>query len=90
MTTTFAVWAKHAGNPNAAACLLVMPTYRTMCNQDWNPMVSPHVEHPAYYQPVVVSNPSGRCFTCLVKSWTFAQQGSLCILVGLTDVESGP
>ncbi len=84
--STFAVWARFNcnGSPSMHACLLRVPEYVTFCGQDWNPMVSPHVEHLAYYQPVAVPEPNGKCFNCLAVSWTFAQQGSLCILQALS------
>ena len=95
MTATFAVWAKHAGNLNMAACLLTMPDYRTMCNQDWRLAQMPEARH-VYYQPVVVPQPKrlvpvdgerfldNACGRCLERSWLLALNGELCMLDALT------
>ncbi len=95
MTATFAVWAKHAGNLNAAACLLTMPDYKTICEQDWRLDQMPEARH-SYYQPVVVPQPGhlvpvagtrycdSACGRCLERSWLLALNGQLCILDALT------
>ena len=95
MTVTFVVWAKHAGNLNMAACLLTMPDYRTICEQDWRLDQMPEARH-AYYQPVAVPQPNrlvhltgerptdSACSRCLERSWLLALNGQLCILDRLT------
>ena len=95
MPVTFAVWARHAGNPNASACLLILPDYRTVCGQDWRLDQMPEARH-AYYQPVSVPQPKrlvpvdgeryldSACSRCLERSWLLALHGELCILVDLT------